>query len=106
MTVKTDDLVRELYAEYSIDFPQLSYQEFKDICYHPWIKAKKEISKGTMPKMRMKWVGTFEAKPHRVKWELIRLEHRKEVSLFMTTEMYNHYKKILVSYLERCGHEE
>ena len=65
MKLESDKLVIEFYNKKSSEFPGITQEQAKDICYGPWKFLKQEMENGELSEVRFKYFGTFQVYPGR-----------------------------------------
>ena len=65
MKLESDKLVIEFYNKMSSEFPDITLEQAKDICYGPWKFLKEEMQNGELSEVRFKYFGTFQVYPGR-----------------------------------------
>ena len=65
MRLESDKLVIEFYNKMSSEFPGITQDQAKDICYGPWKFLKQEMESGELFEVRFKYFGTFQVYPGR-----------------------------------------
>lgn len=65
MKLESDKLVTEFYNKKSSEFPDITQEQAKDICYGPWKFLKQEMENGELSEVRFKYFGTFQVYPGR-----------------------------------------
>lgn len=65
MKLESDKLVTEFYNKMSSEFPGITQEQAKDICYGPWKFLKQEMENGELSEVRFKYFGTFQVYPGR-----------------------------------------
>lgn len=65
MKLESDKLVNEFYNKMLPEFPGISQDQAKDICYGPWKFLKQEMESGELSEVRFKYFGTFQVYPGR-----------------------------------------
>ena len=60
MKLESDKLVIEFYNKKSSEFPGITQEQAKDICYGPWKFLKQEMENGELSEVRFKYFGTFQ----------------------------------------------
>ena len=76
MKLESDKLVTEFYNKKSSEFPGITQEQAKDICYGPWKFLKQEMENGELSEVRFKYFGTFQVYPGRAKNLLVNLKER------------------------------
>lgn len=65
MKLLSEDLVIEFHKKMSSEFPGITQEQAKDICYGPWKFLKQEMENGELSEVRFKYFGTFQVYPGR-----------------------------------------
>lgn len=65
MKIDSSILIKQYYEEVAEQYPELSFEEFKEICKQPFQFLKDEMEKGELPTIRLKYLGTFLVYPKR-----------------------------------------
>lgn len=100
MKLESQELVEEFYEKNKDKFPDLSFEQVKEICYAPFIQTRRAIESGEFPTIRLKFFGTFVAYPKRVKAILVQYEKMfKEHKI--TPQNYFKKKEQLEKYLDK-----
>ena len=91
------DLIEEFYETEKHSYPNLSINEFRNICNSPFKFTKQVINRGTLRNIRFQYFGVFEVMPSRVKYSLKTLTENFK-SNKITEDRYNKRKEILEAY--------
>lgn len=78
MKLDTQELLNEFFEKEKDNFPNVSYDQFKNIVYGPWMHLKSIIEKGTLEEVRIKYFGNFLIYPKKVEAEEKKLEKKFE----------------------------
>lgn len=100
MLLNNQDLMSEFYEEIEEDYPDITYEQLKEICFGSWRYVKKEMESGKLPTIRMKYFGVFRVHPSRAKYML----YCNEINLrrgHITEEQYKQYKNMIDEFLMR-----
>ena len=54
MKLESQELVEEFYEKNKEKFPELSFEQVKEICYAPFIMTRKEMESGSLATIRLK----------------------------------------------------
>jgi hypothetical protein len=73
----SEDLIREYWDSIKEKYPELSYEEVKEICHSPFVFLKDMMQREDLPEVRMKYLGVFRVYLNRAKYILDQLEQRK-----------------------------
>lgn len=100
MKLNNQDLLEEFYQEIEEDFPNVSFEQVKEICFGPWRFLKDEMESGNLASVRLKYFGTFQVYPGRAKNMLYNLDKRYNANL-IDEKQYLHYKGMIQDYLNK-----
>ena len=100
MKLNNQDLLEEFYQEIKEDFPEVSFEQVKEICFGPWRFLKDEMESGNLSSVRLKYFGTFQVYPGRAKNMLYNLDKRFKANL-IDEKQYLHYKEMIQDYLNK-----
>lgn len=100
MKIDNMELMSEFYEEIKEEYPDLSFDQLKDILFGPWRYLREQIESGFFPEVRFEYFGVFKVYPGRAKHLLTNLEERKNKGL-ITQEFYDKYRKLLINYIKR-----
>jgi hypothetical protein len=92
------DLMKGFYEEEKHKYPDVSFEQFKEICFGPWRFLKHEMESGRLPEVRLKYFGTFQVYKGRAKNMLINLEKRYVEGKVKERE-YLRLKEMITKYL-------
>lgn len=99
MKLDNADLMKEFYEKEKENYPGISFEQFKEICFAPWRFTKHEMESGKLPSIRLKYFGTFQVYPGRAKSMLITLKRRFQFNK-IDKKRYLHLKEMLENYLK------
>lgn len=94
MRLDAELLVKQYYEKVKDQYPDLDFQEFKNICYAPFKFLKQEMSSDQLPVIRFKYFGTFIVYPKRAKYLLKQAEERHRKGTLSHTEFLRIRKMI------------
>jgi len=100
MKFHNDELIEEFYNKKREEYPNLSLEQMKDICFSPWKFLKDEMESGELPTVRLKYFGTFQVYKGRAEFMLRNLKERFEenkVTKKQYLKLTNMLKKFLKS---------
>ena len=60
MKIENQDLIEEFYEKVKDEFPSITIEDTKDICFTPWRFLKQQMESGELPEVRFKY---FSASP-------------------------------------------
>lgn len=105
MKIDNMELMSEFYKEIKEDYPEISFDQLKDILFGPWRFLREQIESGFFPEVRFEYFGVFKVYPGRAKHLLNNLKERREKDL-ITQEFYEVYEELLTKYIKRIENEE
>jgi len=100
MKLENKDLIEEFYLKEKNKFPDLSLEDFKEVCFGPWRFLKAEMENGNLSEVRFKYFGTFQVYEGRVKHLLHNLNIRYSLNK-IGKEDYLKRKAVLENYLNK-----
>ncbi len=100
MKIDSNILIKQYYEEVSHKYPELSFEEFKEICKRPFEFTKEQMQSGELPVIRLKYFGTFLVYPKRASFLLKRIMERKRYNKIGIKE-FNQKKEMLEKFLEQ-----
>jgi hypothetical protein len=93
------DLMTEFYEEEKDKYPDVSFEQFKEICFGPWRFLRHEMESGRLPKVRLKYFGTFQVYEGRAKNMLPTIKNRLDTGK-MEIKQYQRLKVMLETYIK------
>jgi|VirMetMinimDraft_7_1064189.scaffolds.fasta_scaffold03147_11 hypothetical protein len=93
------ELITEFHQELLEKYPDITYEEVRDICYAPFTFTRKQMESGECKTVRLKYFGTFRVYPGRAKGLLVRLKDKFEAKLVEPSE-YFRIKAMIETYLQ------
>lgn len=99
MKLENLDLLNEFFEKERASFPQVSYDQVRDIVPGPWNHLKKTMIDGELEEMRVKYFGNFIVYPKKAESALARLEVRFKEGTVNEKE-YNRIKIMIKRYLD------
>lgn len=100
MKLNNQDLLEEFYQGVKDEFPDVSFEQIKEVCFGPWRFLKQEMESGNLPSVRFKYFGTFQVYKGRAKNMLYNLE-KKFQNNKIEEDQYLKYKNMIEKYLKR-----
>lgn len=76
MKLDNQSLLNEFFEKERHKFPQVSYDQFRDIVVGPWRHLKEVFESGTLEEVRIKYFGKFLVHKGKAKAELERVTKR------------------------------
>lgn len=98
MKLENLDLLNEFFEKERASFPQVNYDQVKDIVAGPWKHLQKTMVEGNLEEMRIKYFGNFIVYPKKVESTLARLEVRFKEGV-VTEKEYTRIKVMINKYL-------
>lgn len=105
MKLDNQQLMEEFHSTVKNEFPNIDFEQLKDICFGPWRFLKDEMESGNLPTVRLKYFGTFQVYPGRCNNMLYHLKNKFEKGL-ITEEFYNKYKTMIENRLKNLEDEK
>lgn len=99
MKLENQDLLNEFFEKERASFPQVNYDQVKDIVSGPWNHLKKTMIDGELEEMRIKYFGNFLVYPKKAESALARLEVRFKEGVVNEKE-YSRLKTMIKKYLD------
>ena len=100
MRLLTKDVIADLWKREKENYPDLTYEEFTEICRHPVDFIKACIQSPTLPVIRIKYFGIFEVFPGKLDNLLRRIDNSLKKGR-ISVEKYNRLKKYYEELLEK-----
>ena len=88
MLLNNTELLNEFFEKHKEDFPDVGYDQMKDIVFGPWRFLKKEMESGELSTIRLKYFGTFIVYPRKAQSELNKLKKRFEANNIVHKEYF------------------
>lgn len=98
--LETNDTIKEYYNEVKDLYPDMSYEQFQDICKYPFRFFRSKIEQDDMPNIDIKYFGKFRVFAASIKGKLKELETSKHFN-HISEENYEKYKENLNSLLKK-----
>jgi len=76
MKLENAELIQEFYNQEKHKYPDLTLEQFKEVCFGPWRFVKTQMESGELPEVRLKYFGTFQVYEGRAKHMLENLKKR------------------------------
>lgn len=104
MQSPTDKLMKEYYEREKDNYPNITFKQFKEICYAPWKYVRQEMASGDLPEIRLKYIGVFRVHIGRAKF--MRDHNVKKYNEGSIPEdKYKGYQSMLNKFLKRVDNE-
>lgn len=91
------NLLNEFFEKDRETFPDLSYDQIKDIVAGPWRHLHRTMTEGNLEEVRIKYFGNFTIYPKKVQAELENLERRFKEGI-VTEKDYIRIKAMIKRY--------
>lgn len=92
-------IIKGYWEEVKDQYPELTFQQFYDICQAPAKYTTNSIKDTRLPRIHIKFLGDFKVFPLRIIKKLRDLEKWKEKGI-VTEEYYNERKAFFLNYQE------
>lgn len=89
--IETNDSIKEYYEEVKHLYPNISYEQFVEICKTPFRFFKIKIETDEMPTIFIKYFGKFKVHAATIKTLLKKLETKKHFN-HINDERYERFK--------------
>lgn len=100
MKLSNEKLIREFYKRYKDEYPDISLEQMKEICFTPWRYVKRNMESGELPKIRLKYFGTFQVYEGKARGMLHDIKRRFKFNK-IHPKQYFKLKEMLEKYLEQ-----
>lgn len=98
MKILTKDLIKEFYKEIKEEYPDLTLEQVRDICYGPWRFLRREIETPGLETVRFKYIGTFNVYKNRARQLLQNYEYNLSKG-YISESRYNYITNKLKKYI-------
>lgn len=98
--LETNDTIKEYYNEVKDLYPDISFEQFQDICKQPFKFFKSKIEQDDMPNIDIKYFGKFRVFAASIKGKLKELETKKHFNQ-ISDERYDKFKANLETILKK-----
>jgi len=105
MRIEAIELFNMYYEIIKKDYPDLSYEELKEICYNPWKFLKYTMECGSLDRIRMKYFGVFYVPPGRARRLLEEAKYRFSKQ-YITPKQFFKIQTEIQEYLKRIEDEK
>lgn len=106
MKITNIDLIEDFYnKEIKESFPHLSMEEVREAIHLCWKFFRDEMENGNLPKISIKYFGTFQVHRARAVDMLNKIEERVKEGI-ISEKQYNNLKEVLTNYLERKDNDK
>lgn len=94
-----DELIKEYYDSLEVK-PEMSYEQFVDVCKAPFKFLRRQISSDELPTIRFTFLGSFQVLPGMVIKMLQYTQDRFDKQL-ITEKEYQRYMTLLTNHIKR-----
>jgi|GEM_PF-3354841 hypothetical protein len=98
MRLETNDLVTGFFEKVKDEYPDLSYNDIKEIVLYPWFYLKDIMENGSFENVRLKYFGEFSVPLHRAK-KLLEEAKIRFSKQWMTPKQFFKIKNNLETYI-------
>lgn len=99
MKLENQDLLNEFFEKERASFPQVNYDQVRDIVAGPWKHLQKTMVDSNLEEMRIKYFGNFIVYPKKAESALARLEVKFKEGAINEKE-YTRIKSMINKYLD------
>ena len=104
MKLENQDLLNEFFEKERASFPQVNYDQVKDIVSGPWNHLKKTMIDGELEEMRIKYFGNFIVYPKKAESSLAKLEVKYKEGVIVEKD-YIRIKTMINKFLDESKSE-
>lgn len=104
MKLDNQDLMSEFYQEIKKDYPDIDYNQLKDICFGPWMFLKQEMESGDLRDVRFEFFGVFTVHEKRVQG-MLNVNNKLLETGKLSQNKFNQYKEMYDKYFKRKAKE-
>ena len=104
MKLENQELIEEFYEKIADDYPSITLEDTKEICFTPWRFLKQEMESGELPEVRFKYFGTFQVYKGRAEMMLYNLKQRFKFHK-IEPKQYFKLKEMLENHLKKYNGE-
>lgn len=105
LRIESQELLEEFYSIIKEQYPDLNFEQVKEICFSPWLFVKEVMESGSLEGIRLKYFGTFQVYPGRAKAMLKRNEEKFNKG-HIKEKRYLQIKEMITNYLNKIENEE
>jgi len=98
MKLENAKLLEAFYLQEKDKYPDLTFEQFKDICSAPWKFLKEEMKSGELPTVRFKYFGVFQVYEGRAR-NMIHILDKRFRFHKIESKQYFKLKKMLKNFL-------
>ena len=97
--IENQDLIKEYYEFIKDKYPDLTFEQLKEVVSSPFEMLKEEMASGELKTIRLKYLGTFLVYPKRVKAYLEHLKSKFKLNKVDRNEFFQ-AKSMIETFLE------
>ncbi len=105
MRLENKELIEEFYKQINDQYPDLTFEQIREAAFIPWLFVKREMESGELPKIRLKYFGSFQVYKERARKMLYNLKDRFKFHK-INAEQYFKYKQMIENYLNKIKQNE
>lgn len=105
MKIDTQDLMKEFYELNKDKYPDMTFEQMRDICYTQFAYVKQEMESGELNTIRLKYLGIFVVFEGTAKGMLRKMKVRFD-DLSIDTKFYFTKKAMLDKFLLKKENEK
>ena len=99
MRIEMNELIAEYFETIKKDYPELSYDNIKEIVIAPWFYLRHHMESGELTKIRIKYFGVFYVNIGRAKRMLEEAKYRFSKQ-YITPKQFFKIKSNIETYLK------
>jgi hypothetical protein len=100
MKLTFTELAQEFHEKISVEYPEITFEQTKEIVAGPFNMLKEEMTSGKLRTVRFQFFGMFVIYPKRV-LELLKRMEKNYLAGEVTQESFTRHKKVLMDYLTK-----
>ena len=104
MRIELNELIASYFESVKDKYPELSYENIRDIIIHPWNYIRDSMEDGMFHKIRIKYFGVLYVPPGRAKRLLEEAKYRFDKK-YITPKQYFKIKSNIEKYLKDFENE-
>lgn len=100
MKLDNQQLMSEFFEIIREEYPDLDYEQLKDVCFGPWRFLKDVMESGSLEPVRLKYFGVFQVHKGRANFLSYRLDKQLEENK-LSQEQYDKHKTMINNFLNK-----
>ena len=100
MRIEQNELIAQYFESIKQKYPQLSYDNIKEVVVAPWFYLKFNMESGNLDRIRLKYFGYFYVNAGRARRMIKEAEYRFSKQ-YITPKQYFKIKASIENYLKR-----